>query len=106
VLHHERAKENAISQKRRKIFVGGLSKHVTENDLEIFFQNFGQVDKTIITREHYTNVSRGCGFVIFKNQIDANNVLKFKGKFILKGKEFGVKPCLLKEEIKKMNGVN
>lgn len=81
-----------------------MNKSVNENDLEDFFRNFGEVEKTIITREHYTNVSRGCGFVIFERQTDANNVLAFKGKLILKGKEFGVKPCLLKEEIKKLKG--
>jgi RNA recognition motif-containing protein len=68
-------------------------------DLEHYFKAFGTVDKVILNREHYTNVSRGCGFVIYKHRSSVKRLLGFKGKHFLKGKQFGCKVCIHKDDM-------
>ena len=45
------------------IYVGNLSREVTEEDLREAFEAFGQVTSTKIITDRYTGVSRGFGFV-------------------------------------------
>jgi RNA recognition motif-containing protein len=99
VVSQEEAKKKEQMLLKRKIFVGGLKKSVTEQDLLNYFNNFGAVEKVIISREHYTDISRGCGFVIFKSIKSAKKTLYFKGAHKLHGKQFGCKSCKSREEI-------
>lgn len=100
VVNHEDAVENAKDEQKRKVFIGGLAKTVTRRDLMSYFKPFGAVSKVILNREHYTDISRGCGFVIFKKKASVKNLLSFKGKHFLRGKQFGCKICLPKEVVK------
>ncbi len=65
-MNQKVAKETAEKTKAKKIFVGGMSKLVQEEDLVEYFSLFGPVEKATVTRNHATNESRGCGFVVFK----------------------------------------
>ena len=85
--------------KMRKVFVGGLSELVTEEDLSQYFSQFGVVENIILSREHYTNKSRCCGFVVFKDQESAHRTLRHKKAHFLRGKYFGCKPCKLRSEV-------
>ncbi len=46
-----------------KIFVGNLSKAVTETDLQQAFATFGQVNSLAIVTDKFSGESRGFGFV-------------------------------------------
>lgn len=45
------------------VYVGNLSQDVTVEDLRAAFQSYGRVDAIKIVADHYSNVSRGFGFV-------------------------------------------
>jgi len=99
VVSQEEAKLKEKLLLKRKIFVGGLEKSVKEEELVKYFSTFGLVEKAIISREHYTDVSRGCGFIIFKSVKSAKKTLYFKGTHKLNGKQFGCKSCKSRDEI-------
>ena len=46
-----------------KIYVGNLSREVTEEDLQEAFEAFGQVASVSIIKDRITGVPRGFGFV-------------------------------------------
>ena len=81
------------------MFVGGLPESVTEDDLYNYFTRFGEVESTIINREHFTNRSRGCGFVIFTSKKSAKKTIYYKKPNMLHGKQFGCKACKLRNEV-------
>lgn len=45
------------------IYVGNLSREVTEKDLQQVFETFGQVTSAKIIKDKFSGVSRGFGFV-------------------------------------------
>ncbi|MDP8218828.1 MAG: RNA-binding protein [Candidatus Theseobacter exili] len=46
-----------------KIYVGNLSYEVNEEDLQLAFKPFGQVDEATIIKDKYSGKSKGFGFV-------------------------------------------
>jgi RNA recognition motif-containing protein len=46
-----------------KIYVGNLSFHTADQDIQALFTPFGQVDSVRLIRDHATGQSRGFGFV-------------------------------------------
>ncbi len=51
-----------------KIFVGGLPRHLTEDELRTYFQSFGDVVDAVILYDPATKNSRGFGFVTFTEE--------------------------------------
>ena len=70
------------------IFVGGISYHATEEELEAIFLNYGTVSSCKIITDHETGRSRGFGFVEMSDKeegqaaIDALNESDFMGRTI------------------------
>ena len=68
------------------IYVGNLSYEVTEEDLNVAFTDFGQVDSVKIITDKFSGRSKGFGFVEMSNNseaqsaIDALNEKEFKGR--------------------------
>eukprot|EP00457_Paulinella_chromatophora_P004367 gb/GEZN01004379.1/.p1 GENE.gb/GEZN01004379.1/~~gb/GEZN01004379.1/.p1 ORF type:complete len:499 (+),score=34.10 gb/GEZN01004379.1/:161-1657(+) len=58
--------EKSISEPRRKIFVGGIPWLTTDEELRVYFAKYGTVVDATIVRDSQTGVSRGYGFVTFK----------------------------------------
>ena len=58
----------------RKLFVGNLDMKTTEEDLKIYFENFGTIEDTVIHRFNDTQKSRGFGFVTFSSSTHVDNV--------------------------------
>jgi len=100
-MSEKQAKSQSKDQKKRKIFIGGIAKTVTEPMLYKYFSNFGEVERAVVNREHYTDKSRGSGFILFRSKDSAQRVLGFAQPHVLEGKQFDCQPCLLREEIKK-----
>ncbi len=51
--------------KTSKLFVGGLSIEVTEEEFRTYFEKFGRVKEASIISDHTTNRSRGFGFITY-----------------------------------------
>lgn len=82
----ESPKDNATSNKSkvlipphkkdtRKLFVGGLSRYITNETFEEFFGNFGTVLDSVVMIEPKTQRHRGFGFVTFEDPLVARTVL-------------------------------
>lgn len=99
----KQAKDQNKDKKQRKIFLGSLEKNITEKMLAQFFSRYGEIERVVVNREHYTNISRGSGFILFRNANSAQKVLNERRKFILNNKEFFCQPCLLRNEVNNQN---
>lgn len=63
------------------IYVGNLSREVTEDDLTLAFKEFGQVTSATIIRDRFTNRSRGFGFVEMPAKTEAQaSIAALNGK--------------------------
>lgn len=82
---------NSVSLNEAKLFVGGLSKSLTEEELESEFSKFGKVVDVVIILDRETNQSKGYGFVIFSSKLEARKVaalnsIDIKGKKVILSK--------------------
>ncbi|CAN8312398.1 unnamed protein product [Cochlearia groenlandica] len=57
-----------VAPKTKKIFVGGLSPPVEEDELNKYFSVYGDIIEQQIMYDHNTGRSRGFGFVTFQNE--------------------------------------
>ena len=64
-LDRAQAKDKEESDRRRKIFVGGLPKNFSDSSLKEFFEVYGPVQKCYVVKDTMTGKTRGFGFVIF-----------------------------------------
>ncbi len=68
------------------IYVGNLSYEVTEEDLQLAFGEFGQIESINIIKDKYSGESKGFGFVEMPSKgeaqsaIDGLNGKEFKGR--------------------------
>lgn len=85
-MHPDEAKAKLSSEKARKIFIGGLHVAVDEASLRNYFAKFGSVQDCNIVYNHESQVSRGFGFVIFKDEKTVHEVLKKYDEHQLFGK--------------------
>lgn len=69
-----------------KMFVGGLAKWITEEDLTEYFSKYGEVKKAKILKERNSGNSKGFGFVFFKFKEGLTSSLKFPKKHVIKGR--------------------
>ncbi|KAE9543463.1 hypothetical protein AGLY_002263 [Aphis glycines] len=81
----------------KKVFVGGLGKTITENELLDYFMQYGDIENLIIKTDPVTGESRGFAFVQFVNAKTVDDLLATKDHFIANKK---VDP---KRIIKKVN---
>lgn len=70
------------------IYTGNLSYEVTEEDLKLAFESFGEVESVRIIKDNFSGRSKGFGFVEMPNKaeaqaaIDAMNGKELKGRTI------------------------
>jgi len=57
------------------IYVGNLSRDVSETDLKEAFQAFGEVASAAVIKDKYTGESRGFGFVEMPNKEEADKAI-------------------------------
>ena len=71
-----------------KIFIGQISPEVTEEELRIAFENFGQVESIRLIKDKYSGESREFGFVRMPDESQAQAAIKglngkmFKGQIL------------------------
>jgi RNA recognition motif-containing protein len=72
------------------IYVGNLSRDLTESDLREAFQAFGEVTTVSIIKDKFSNESRGFGFVEMPNPAEAKAVIAGLNGKSLKGRTITV----------------
>lgn len=70
----------------RKLFVGGLTRNTTENELREYFGKFGEIESVSIKMDPYTGVSRGFAFMVFQNAKSIDKLLTAGDHYINKRK--------------------
>ena len=60
---------------QNKIYVGNIAFNVSADDLRNTFSNYGPIEDINLVIDRQTGVSRGFGFITFKNQFDAESSL-------------------------------
>lgn len=68
------------------IYVGNLSRDLTESELKEAFEAFGTVNSASIIKDRYTGDSRGFGFVEMPNQEEAQAAINALNGKSLKGR--------------------
>lgn len=82
----------------KKIFVGGLSASLTEEQFKNYFEKFGRIIDVVVMHDNMTNRPRGFGFVTFDSEESVENVMQ-KTFHELNGRLVEVKKAVPKEEI-------
>nr|XP_054764071.1 heterogeneous nuclear ribonucleoprotein A2 homolog 1-like [Lytechinus pictus] len=77
-------------QRKKKIFVGGISQQATKEDLFAVFSNFGTVEDVHIMIDNETLKHRGFGFVTFESEEDVDKLVQMQ-HVELKGKSMEIK---------------
>ncbi|XP_078473351.1 DAZ-associated protein 1 isoform X8 [Lampetra planeri] len=75
-----------------KLFVGGLDWNTSQEGLQMYFSQFGEVIDCVIMKDKETNQSRGFGFVKFKDPNCIGMVLANR-PHCLDGRTIDPKPC-------------
>lgn len=72
------------------IFVGNLSRDVTEEDLRAAFSAFGQVSKVTILKDKFSGEPRGFGFVEMPAKAEAQAAINGMNQKDMKGRALNV----------------
>jgi RNA recognition motif-containing protein len=72
------------------IYVGNLSRDVSESDIKEAFEAFGTVQTASIIKDKYTGDSRGFGFVEMPNKEEADKAIAGLNGKELKGRNLTV----------------
>jgi len=72
------------------IYVGNLSRDVTQDDLRQAFEAFGQVESVNIITDKYSGESRGFGFVEMPSKSEAESAISSLNGQELKGRSLNV----------------
>jgi RNA recognition motif-containing protein len=72
------------------IYVGNLSYEVTEEDLRLAFEPFGQVESAIVIKDKHSGQSKGFGFVKMGSKVEGQSAIDDLNGKDLKGKALNV----------------
>jgi len=72
------------------IYVGNLSREVTEEDLRQAFETFGEVASAKIIKDKYSGESRGFGFVEMPSKTEGESAITGLKEKELKGRTLNV----------------
>ena len=72
------------------IYVGNLSYEVTEDDLRLAFESFGQVESASIIKDRYSGQSKGFGFVEMASKAEGQSAIDGLNGKELKGRALNV----------------
>ncbi|XP_022848849.1 heterogeneous nuclear ribonucleoprotein 1-like [Olea europaea var. sylvestris] len=86
----------------KKIFVGGLSANLTEEEFRSYFETFGMITDVVIMQDSVTHRPRGFGFITFDLEDSVEDVMK-KNFYELNGKLVEVKRAVPKDGISGSN---
>ena len=81
-----------------KLFVGGLSRDVNDDDLLKAFESFGKIDSATVVKDKFTGESRGFGFVEMPTDSEAQAAINGLNEKELKGRAIKVNEAKPREE--------
>ena len=73
-----------------RLYVGNVSRDVTEEDLREAFQAFGKVDEVIIVKDKFKDVPKGFAFVEMPVQAEAQKAIDTLKGTDLKGRSLDI----------------
>ncbi|NQT10047.1 MAG: RNA-binding protein [Desulfobacteraceae bacterium] len=73
-----------------KIYVGNLSYEITEEDLRLALEEFGQVESATIIKDKYSGQSKGFGFVEMPAKAEGQSAIDGLNGKDLKGRTLNV----------------
>ncbi|MCE2055302.1 hypothetical protein HAX54_042371 [Datura stramonium] len=80
----------------KKIFVGGLSANLTQEDFKSYFERFGRITDVVVMHDNVTHRPRGFGFITFDSEDAVEEVMQ-KIFHELSGKLVEVKRAIPKD---------
>jgi len=86
------------------IYVGNLSREVTEEDLRQAFEAFGEVTSVKIINDRYSGESRGFGFVEMPSKADGESAITGLKEKELKGQTLNVNEARPRPEGRRSGG--
>ncbi len=86
------------------IYVGNLSKDVTDNDLEELFSTFGIIKSVKVIKDLFSGESKGFGFVEMASDNDAQKAITDLNTKELKGKKIVVNEARPKRDNRRGGG--
>ncbi len=86
------------------IYVGNLSRQVTEEDLREAFEAFGQVATVTIIKDRFSGESRGFGFVEMPTKDEAQSAITGLNGKELKGRTLNVNEARPRSEGRRGGG--
>jgi len=86
------------------IYVGNLSRDVSESELKEAFQAYGEVQSAAIIKEKFTGESRGFGFVEMPNKEEADKAIAGLNGKELKGRNLTVNEARPRTDDRKRSG--
>ena len=86
------------------IYVGYLSREVTEEDLQAVFETFGQVTSANVIKDKFSGESRGFGFVEMPAKAEAQSAIDGLNGQELKGRTMTVNEARPRSESRRGGG--
>ena len=81
-----------------KIYVGNISREVTDDDLREAFAAFGQVESAMVLKDKFTGESRGFGFVEMLAGSEAQSAINGMNGKDLRGRTLNVNEARPRED--------
>ncbi|CAK7334329.1 unnamed protein product [Dovyalis caffra] len=96
-MEEERRERTAVAKERKikkeyEIFVGGLDRDATEDDLRKVFEKIGEVVEVRLHKNLSTNRNKGYAFVKFANKEHVRRALSEMKNPVIRGKRCGTAP--------------
>lgn len=91
----EHSREYSDPIYKRKVYIG-FNKKFTEDHLREYFSRFGVIEKIFFLRDGF-GVSRGCAFILFKEESSVENIILKKPHFLANNSPIEVKYAFPKD---------
>ena len=86
------------------IYVGNLSKDVTDDDLQGLFSEYGQIKSVKVIRDMFSGESKGFGFVEMPGQSEAQKAMEELNTKEVKGKKLVVNEARPRDDNRRRGG--
>jgi RNA recognition motif-containing protein len=86
------------------LFLGNLSRDVTEAELRQLFEPFGKIDKVTVVKDKFSGVSKGFGFIEMPVKEEAEAAITALHRKPFKGQSMDITEARPREERKRSHG--
>src|SRR5512135_1351992 len=86
------------------LYLGNLSRDVTEADLRELFEPFGKIDSLNVIKDKFSGVSKGFGFIEMPVKEEAEAAIKALHRQPFKGQSMDITEARPREDRKRSHG--